>query len=36
MLGQSMIATQKPGDARVCCYGGADVFVGGIHVCRPK
>ena len=31
-----MIAIQKPGDARVCRYGGAAVFVGGIHVCRLK
>ena len=28
MLGQSMVAIQRPGDARVCRYGGAAVFVG--------
>ena len=35
MLGQSMIVIQKPGNARVCHYSGAAVFVRGIHVCHP-
>ena len=35
MLGQSMIAIQKPGYAGVCRYGGAAVFVGG-YSCLPS
>ena len=36
MLGQSMIAIQKSGEAKVCRYGSAVVFVGGILSCHPK
>ena len=35
MLGQLMIAIQKPGDARVCRYSGAAVFCGR-YSCLPS